>query len=423
MGKSIQIKDLTFGYGDQAVLKKLNVMIGYRTFLSIIGPNGSGKTTLLKNIARNLSSDQGAIYIDQKELSTYSTSALAKDMAVVHQNPDVGVEFTVYDVVMMGRHPYIPRFKRETNQDISIVEQALKATNISHLQDRFIDEISGGEKQRVMIAKALAQEPQVLLLDEPTSSLDIHHQIEILDLLKKLNHEKHITILAVIHDLNLAARYSDEVMLMHQGKILALGATEKVMTTAQLQKAYEMTMVIDRNVYTGSLQISPITVKKRSTESGTRVHVIGGGGMAKEVLQRCYQENMQLSLGVVNKGDSDADLGKKLDVKMVEEEPFSDITDKTLEKACLMAGQAQFVILTSIPIGRGNLRNLLIARRQLKEGRKVFLFNTYTDTTPYDYVDGEGIKLIEELRKLGLIEYNKLDDIIEEIQKEAGDSE
>ncbi len=417
MGKSIQIKDLTFGYGDQSILKKLNVMIGHRTFLSIIGPNGSGKTTLLKNIARNLTPDQGSIFIDQKELKAYSTSDLAKDMAVVHQNPDAGVDFTVYDVVMMGRHPYIPRFKRETAQDMEIVEQALKATSVFHLQERFVDEISGGEKQRVMIAKALAQEPQVLLLDEPTSFLDIHHQIEILDLLKKLNQEKQITVIAVIHDLNLAARYSDEVMLMHEGKILALGTTEKVMTTTQLQRAYDMNMIIDHNVYTGSLQISPVAVNKKNTVSTISVHVIGGGGIAKEVLQRCYRENFQLSLGVVNKGDSDAELGKKLDVNVVEEEPFCDITDKALEKACMLADYAQYVILTSIPIGRGNLRNLLIAKTQLNEGKTVFLWNTYKEGTPYDYVGGEGINCLNELRALGLREYKSLDDIMDEIQQ------
>ena len=417
MGKSIQIKDLTFGYGNQSILKKLNVIIGHTTFLSIIGPNGSGKTTLLKNMARNLTPNQGTIFIDQKKLTAYSTSDLAKDMAVVHQNPDAGVDFTVYDVVMMGRHPYIPRFKRETTDDIAIVEQALKATNIFHLQDRFIDEISGGEKQRVMIAKALAQEPQVLLLDEPTSFLDIHHQIEILDLLKKLNQEKRITVVAVIHDLNLAARYSDEIMLLHQGKVLALGATEKVMTTTQLQRAYDMNMIIDRNLYTGSIQVSPISVNKKKEKTNIRVHVIGGGGNGKEVLQRCYRENIQLSLGVVNKGDSDAELGKKLDVEMVEEEPFCDITDEALQKACLMANHAHFVILTSIPIGRGNLRNLLIAKSQLKEGKRVFLWNTYPDDTSFDYVGGDGRRLLDELRELGLEEYTSLDDLMDEIQQ------
>ncbi len=420
MGKSIQIKDLSFGYGDQSILKKLNVMIGHRTFLSIIGPNGSGKTTLLKNIARNLTPNQGSIFIDEKKLTTYSTADLAKDMAVVHQNPDAGVDFTVYDVVMMGRHPYISRFKRETDQDVSIVEQALKATNIFHLQERFIDEISGGEKQRVMIAKALAQEPQILLLDEPTSFLDIHHQIEILDLLKKLNVEKSITVIAVIHDLNLAARYSDEVMLMHEGKVLALGTTDKVMTTERLQRAYDMNMIIDRNVYTGCLQISPISVTKKNRVTRISVHVIGGGGIAKEVLQRCYRENIHLSLGVVNKGDSDAELGKKLNVEIVEEEPFCDITDDVLEKACLLADNAHYVILTSIPIGRGNLRNLLLAKSQLIKGKTVFLWNTYVDATPYDYVGGEGKKLLDELRTLGLKEYKNLDDIMDEIQQSEG---
>jgi len=416
MGKSIQIKNLSFSYGDHRILKQLNLIIGKKTFLSIIGPNGSGKTTLLKNMARNLRPDQGVILIDGRELAGYSTLELARDVAVVHQNPDISAEFTVYDVVMMGRHPYIGRFKRENQNDLAVVEQALKGTNTFHLQDRYISEISGGERQRVMIAKALAQEPQILLLDEPTSFLDIHHQIEILELLKQLNREKEIAIIAVIHDLNLAARYSDEVLLLNRGSILALGSTEKVMKAEQLQKAYEMEMIVDRNVYTGSLQICPISVSRKSKPAASSIHIIGGGGMAKDVLQRCYQEGYALSLGVVNRGDSDAELGRKLGVVMVEEEPFCDIGQDSLKKACLQADNASVVILTSIPFGHGNLSNLIIAKDQLEKGKPVLHYNTYKPGVPFDYVNGDGEKCLKELQNRGMKTYEDLDRLMNDLE-------
>ncbi len=175
--------------------------------------------------------------LDHQSLDTIPTKELAQKMAAVHQNPDVSHQFRVSDIVMMGRHPYIKRFQRETSRDIEIVDQAMINTHVFDLRDRFINELSGGEKQRVMIAKALAQEPDVLLLDEPTSSLDIHHQMEVLELLKSLNKEKGISVIAVLHDLNMAARFSKEIMLLYKGDVLTLGRTEKVMTAKKPGKS------------------------------------------------------------------------------------------------------------------------------------------------------------------------------------------
>ncbi len=412
----MQIKNLSFSYGDERILKQLNLIIGKKTFLSIIGPNGSGKTTLLKNMARNLKPSQGVIFIEGRQLSDYSTLQLAREMAVVHQNPEVGVEFTVHDIVMMGRHPYIGRFQRENQQDTAIVSQALQWTNTFHLQDRYIGEISGGERQRVMIAKALAQEPTILLLDEPTSFLDIHHQIEILELLKKLNRERQISVIAVVHDLNLAARYSDEVMLLHGGGILALGSTEKVMTAEQLQKAYEMEMIVDRNVYTGSLQVLPLSVNRKKTMDGRKVHVIGGGGMGRELLQRCFQAGYAVSLGVVNRGDSDAELARKLGLVLVEEEPFCDIHPASLEKACGHADEAAALVLASIPFGHGNLCNLRIAREQLEKGKPVLHYDTYRPGETFDYVGGQGEKQLQELKDRGMRSFRELDHVMDELE-------
>ena len=415
MGKVIQLNNLSFAYHERQILKTVNLVIGRKTFLSIIGPNGSGKTTLLKNVARNLKPTGGGIYIDNRPLGTYSSAELAREMAVVHQQTEIGADFKVHDVVMMGRNPHLARFQREKSHDHHVVEQAMNWTSVNHLTDRLINEISGGERQRVMIAKALAQEPTVLLLDEPTSFLDIHHQIEILELLKKLNQEKGISVITVIHDLNLAARYSREVLLLHQGKVLALGATEKVMTTANLERAYHMEMIIDRNAYTGSLQVCPVALKRPPVRK-QRIHVIGGGGVGKEVIQRLHQEGWQVSLGVVNQGDSDAELAKRLEMTVIEEKPFSDIQAETLYAAAEAADEAVVIILASIPIGRGNLSNLQMASDQQHKGKKVVHYNTYVPGIHFDYVKGAGIRLLEEMTAAGMESINDLDQLMARLE-------
>ncbi|AKL94468.1 ABC-type cobalamin/Fe3+-siderophores transport system, ATpase component [Clostridium aceticum] len=261
MTNSIKIQDITFQYNEAKILNKLTLTIGENSFTSIIGPNGSGKSTLLKIMARNLHPRRGKILLGEKDLKAYAAKALAQEMAVVPQSTEVAYNFTVEDIVLMGRHPHLMRFQREGLKDFEIAREAMELTNTWHLRDRAINEVSGGERQRVIIARALAQEPKVILLDEPTSALDIHHQIEVLDLLKYLNEDRKVMIVAVLHDLNLAARYSKEMLLLHEGSIITMGATEKVMTVENLKKAYHMEMMVDRNIYTGNLQVTPISVK------------------------------------------------------------------------------------------------------------------------------------------------------------------
>lgn len=266
MSKAFDISRLSFKYDEGIILDRIEFSIKNSSFVTIIGPNGSGKSTLLKLMATNLSPESGVLKLWDRPLKTYSTKELARNMAVVPQESHIQYDFTVYDIVLMGRYPHIKRFEKENEKDFEIVKRALQRTNTWHLKDRSINEISGGERQRVIISKALAQETKVILLDEPTSSLDIHHQLEILDLLKELNEETGVTIIMVLHDINLAARYSKEVILLHLGKLLAIGKTEEVLTVENLQKAYEIEMIIERNCYTGCLNMIPLAVKKSSTK-------------------------------------------------------------------------------------------------------------------------------------------------------------
>lgn len=245
--KIIKIKDLQWNYNEKKVLQDINLEIEKGKFYSIIGPNGSGKTTLLKNIARIMEPKRNTVLIDGKDIIGFKNKELARKIASVPQNTEINFEFSSHDVVMMGRTPYLSRFEVEKSTDEAIVKEAMETTNTWELRNKSINELSGGERQRVIIARALAQQPDIVLLDEPVSHLDIHHQVRIMDNIKTLNQNKNFTVIAVLHDLNLAAQYSDTLVLLHQGKVVALGTPEQVITKKNIKEVYDMDVYMMKN--------------------------------------------------------------------------------------------------------------------------------------------------------------------------------
>lgn len=255
---AIEVENLKFGYGRDVVLDGISFNIEKGKFVSIMGPNGSGKSTLLKTLNQLHVPWKGKIIVDGNDINRLSKKELAKKMAMVPQNTNIDYEFTVGDIVLMGRHPHKGRFQKEDENDYEIINKVLKMTNTIHLRDKIITDISGGERQRVIIAKALAQKPDIILLDEPTSHLDINHQIEVLKLLKDMNKENGTTIILVIHDINLGARYSDQIIMLSQGKVLGIGSPEQVITKKNVELAYSMNVAIERNKYTDSIYLTPL---------------------------------------------------------------------------------------------------------------------------------------------------------------------
>jgi iron complex transport system ATP-binding protein len=207
-------------------------------FLGIVGPNGSGKSTLIRALARALPLAQGAVLLEGESIWRLGPHALARRLAVVPQESRLDFDFTVEEVVAMGRHPFIGRFATETAEDRRCVEQAMERAGIAPLRERPVTQLSGGERQRLLVARALAQEPQVLLLDEPTAHLDIAHQTALLDLLWNLNRTRRLTIVAVLHDLNLAAQYCGRLLMLAGGRVVADGPPAAVLTEARLREVY-----------------------------------------------------------------------------------------------------------------------------------------------------------------------------------------
>lgn len=242
----IEINNMSFSF-EQEVLRNINIKFESGKFYTILGPNGSGKTTLLRLLAKSLHSDKGKIIINEKELTQIKPRTLAKEMAVVLQSTEIEFDFSVQDIVLMGRTPHISRFSSESEKDMEIAMKAMKATNTWELRNKSINTLSGGERQRVVVARAIAQETGIILLDEPISHLDIHHQIEIMDQLKQLNLNKKITIIAVLHDLNIAAAYCDHMILMHNCGVYKEGIPEEVLTQDILKQVYGLEVYITKN--------------------------------------------------------------------------------------------------------------------------------------------------------------------------------
>jgi iron complex transport system ATP-binding protein len=234
----IEVQNLGFSYARQMVLRGLSFEINAGIFLAIAGPNGAGKTTLLNLLCGLLKSDTGTIKIDSADIALYSTRKLARKIAVVRQEFVPVFDFTVEETVSMARTPYLGTFGFETQADRALVKEALQLTDTERFADRPIGHLSGGERQRVFIARALAQDTPILLLDEPTSFLDIKHQVDIYDLLKSAQLEKGKTIVSVTHDLNLANQYCDEALLLGSDCSYVIGKTTEVLSAGRIKNAF-----------------------------------------------------------------------------------------------------------------------------------------------------------------------------------------
>ncbi len=247
MKTTVRVRDLNVRYNGTPVLKEISFAVSEREFFIVIGPNGSGKTTLIKALAGSLKPAAGTIEVLQRPLSSYSRKELARHTAVVPQNMPTDLPFTVAEVVLMGRSPHLGLVGWEKEKDRLAAEQAMAFAHVDHLAGRRLDELSGGEQQRVFIARALCQEPRLLLLDEPTASLDLAHQIHVMDLLDKMRHERSITVVMVSHDLNLSAMYGDRVLLIDHGREVRLGSPAAVFTDRQLEKTFRCRLLVDRS--------------------------------------------------------------------------------------------------------------------------------------------------------------------------------
>ncbi len=357
---TLRINDIACRYESANVLENINFSAKEGDFVGVIGPNASGKSTLLKSMSKALKPHTGVVLLNEKDVYTLKSAEIARTLAVVPQESVINFAFTALEVVLMGRTPHLNRFEMEGTKDLIIAKKALELTNAWYLAEKPINTLSGGEKQRVIIARALAQEPKVLLLDEPTHHLDINHQLEILDLIKRLNKEERVIVIAVFHDLTSASQYCDRLILLYKGRIFAAGRVREVLTPENIEKVYGMKVTVKQDDISGRLIIHPQR-KRRIKATKGRVHIVAGSGSAVSLMNELVDNGYNVSLGVINRGDSDYIAAKALELDVVEEKPFSPISEKSYEKNLVLIKQANYVILTNIPIGFANIKNLKAA--------------------------------------------------------------
>ncbi len=247
-----------FQYGQQWVLRDVTFEVLEGEVLGIIGPNGSGKTTLLKILDGILMPREGRVWLRDGDISKTGREAVAKAIGVVPQDYSMYFPFSVEDIVLMGRTPHLGLLRFEGQEDFAIARRAMEMTDTAEFSRRGMGELSGGERQRVLIARAITQEPQILLLDEPTTYLDIKHQVALFQLMKMLNKKKNLTVIVVTQDINLAAQYCDRILLLKNGRFFSLGPPGEVITSENIQKVYDTDVLVDSHPQTGLPRVTLI---------------------------------------------------------------------------------------------------------------------------------------------------------------------
>lgn len=414
---ALSIDDLKFGYNEKELLKKIGFTSHHGEMLALLGPNGSGKTTLLKLLSKILCPECGVIRIGDMDIDSIPQKDLAKEMAVIPQSFDTTFSFTAQEIVMMGRTPYISRFGSESERDFEVVENAMKRTDTWQMRDSMFYNLSGGEKQRVIIARALAQEPHILLLDEPTSSLDINHQLEILTTVRSLVKEENMLVIAAFHDLNMAAKYFDKIILLSKGKVHAEGAPVDVLTEKNIRDVYGVDVIVKNNPITDSIYVVPLDKSEKSnTNSRPKAHVVCGGGSGSPILNRLAKGRYHISIGVLNMLDTDHETAEYLKVEdIVLEAPFSPISDENHQENIKLVKNADFVVLSDFSIGSGNLKNLEAAVFAIEHEIPVLIYEK-RKIIDKDFTHGKGTKLYNMLLESGALVFSSKRELMTYLQ-------
>ncbi len=397
----LKVSDLETGYGENKVLKGVNFDLRPEDFTGVIGPNGCGKSTLVRAITGVIPIWKGEVWLDGKKISDMNRKELACKVAVVPQRAHVSFPFTVREIVEMGRNPFLGRFEGMGGSHDSIVEDALSKVGIEELGDRSVRGLSGGEYQRMLVARALAQEPELMLLDEATSHLDIGHRIEVMELMKRLNSKEGLSILTIHHDLDLAARYCGNILLMDDGGLHAKGKPSDVLTPNHLRAVYGVEAEVHRNPRDDSLYVVPITRKEIKTTKDTHVHVVCGGGTGGKVMKKLVEEGYEVTAGVLNAMDSDMESVDFLNVRPVVEAPFSSISKEAKKENMELMKSAEAVVVTPFPIGKGNVDNIKMVEEMVDEVKQVVLMDG-DDIHARDYTDGYASSILNGMK----IKYN-----------------
>lgn len=387
----LKTNNLSVGYNNKVVISNINVEVKNGEILCLLGSNGAGKTTLLRSLSKLISPIKGEIYLNGVNINCISRKALSKKMALVLTNRLLGDLMTVQDIVNIGRYPYTGFFGNLSKKDLIMVDEALESVDALHLKKRYFDELSDGEKQKVLVARALVQEPEIIILDEPTTHLDIKHRLELINILKKLSKEKSISVILSLHEIDIALKSCDKVALIKNNKVIAYGQPEDVVDEDIINSLYELD---DKNFNSllGSVEIS--------NKSKNEVFIIGGGGKATPIYRAFTKKGIGLYSGIIHENDIDYEIGRTMGIKMFTENPFEPISDESFDLAIRNLNDSKIIIDTGFSVGETNKRNIDIVKEALKLDKKVYSFRNRDESKKYyDHLDSK----IEHIDKVSQI--------------------
>jgi len=346
----VDVEDLAVAFGDVSVVSGVDLRVDRGDLVGLVGPNGAGKTTILRAIKGTITPDAGSVRLDGEAVADLSARQTGRRVASVPQETNLAFDFRVRHVVEMGRTPHLGRFDGHGADDERAVREAMDAAGVSRFADRPITAVSGGERQRVLLARALAQETPALLLDEPTASLDVNHAVETLELVRDLVDDGR-GALAAIHDLDAAARYCDELVVVANGGVHAAGSPEDVLTAETLRAAFDAEAFVGRSPATGEAAVTAFAAvdaddpSGETAQSGTRrIHVVGSGRDAARTIARLAAAGHDLSVGVVPAGDAAAAVAADAGAAVVSAPAFEPVDDETLEAAVALASEADVTV-------------------------------------------------------------------------------
>ncbi len=360
---SIKVDALSVQLGGIRILEDISFTLGPGELVGIIGANGSGKTTLLRCVAGLLRNFSGIVRINGLSVGDVRRQTLARLVSYMPQRADVH-PFTAIETVLMGRYPHLGKFEFESEYDREIALKAMRQTETAHISDRRLDSLSGGERQRLLMARVLVQDTPIMLLDEPTANLDLAHRLAAMDLVKSEVTRRRGIAVAAIHDLFLASRYCDRLMLLIDGKLFASGTPTQVLTPHNVKQAFGVEVAVEPDSYTGSpsvVLLERVSHRSRDLSAAHKVHVICGAGTGRNLIHRLVAAGYNVTIGALGSGDIDREAAERLKLSYVPVSLFDPIDNKSHARHLDLVRSADSVIMTPIPIGQANVRNMAAA--------------------------------------------------------------
>lgn len=359
----IKTEELAVGYGDKKVVENINIEALKGQFICLLGPNGSGKSTILRSLCGFLAPVGGKIFLKTRDISQIKTNTLAETMAVVLTDRLSPGLMTGFDIAALGRYPHTGFFGKLSQEDIEKTWEALHLVNAQDIAHRFFNELSDGQKQKLLLARALVQEPEVIILDEPTTHLDVRHRMEVMNILNTLTKEKGITVILSLHEIDLALKSCDIAILIKNNKILDYGPPEDIIQEDTMTNLFDIRSA-HYNEFLGTVELT--------NDFPPSTFVVAGGGTGTRIFRALTKKGYGVATGILHENDVDYYIAKTIGTPLVSEMPFRDIREHTVKVAQKQIEQLERVVDTAFPIGSLNKQNIDLILYAVSIGKPVY---------------------------------------------------